>query len=150
MKRIWASRATAEDAKKVQELLDGTAENLLDVAIFRYPTLQVLKAGAEGEIDVVAPSQQMLVLESLGINPNAKAGEVAVSLRQLIQAFRLIAEGLGIRELGFVCREPRTIEIAVHHGFEPMTVQQCSCGKRVEGTHFLRMRLDESSHKSRP
>lgn len=139
-KHVWASKANKEDAELLAKWLLETPNNLFDPAIVTYPTTQTWKA-ENGKTLMFLPFQLTITLESLAISPENEAQDTAQALKSLIQAVRIEADRLGIKEINFVCKDESTLKFAQYHGFEQLTVQQCSCGETVKGTHLLRMKL---------
>ncbi len=94
--------------------------NNVDVSIFDYPATSVLKA-SNGKPIMYMPRQQVTMLESLAINPDAQGSDVALALRALIQTAEYEARNSGQGEMYFLCSDPETKHYAEAHGFKPVT-----------------------------
>lgn len=140
--------ATPEDAPQLAEWLNGTTGNLYDSAILKYPTLRVLCAYNGNGPSVYLPSQTALVLESLAVKPGTPPIEAARAFRDLVKGMELVASGLGVRELYFVCADPGVAALAAAHGFELIAGVQKDVvllakehGLEVSQNQCLRLRL---------
>lgn len=109
--------AEASDVPQVVEWLNRTRNNEFDPAILRYPTLRVLCAYNGVPVGYL-PTQQALVLESLGLNPALSAQEHGQAIRDLVKGSELLASSLGIKEILFLGTDDAVNSIAGHHGFE--------------------------------
>lgn len=107
-----------EDWQEMADFMNGLKErNNLDPRVFEYPATQTLKA-SNGKSLVYLPKQLTFMLESLGINPEATPGEVAMSLRYLFAVIEFQARGLGMGEIYFLCHDEQTCAFAEHQGLE--------------------------------
>lgn len=115
---IKVERMRRED---VPEMADWMARlstrNNIDTAIFNYPATTILKA-SNGHPVMYMPRQQVTMLESLAINPEAQASDVALALRALLQVAEYEARCAGQGELYFLCADEDTSAYAERHGME--------------------------------
>lgn len=112
---------TPEDAQQMAEWMGKLSHrNNVDPAVFNYPSTDVLKA-SNGVPLVYMPRQQVTMLESLAINPDAQKSDVALALRALIQVSEYEARMKGQGEEYFLCSDIATKEFCVRHGFDLMT-----------------------------
>lgn len=110
----------------IQEMCDWMSKlagrNNIDTDIFTYPATDVLKA-SNGKGVIYMPRQRVMFLESLAINPDAQASDVALALRALIQVSEYEARVSGHGEMYFLCADEETCKYAEHHGMEEVKLK---------------------------
>jgi len=118
---IKVEKMKAEDIPEMAGWMDRLSDrNNIDAAIFGYPATDVLKA-SNGKAVMYMPRQRVMFLESLAINPEAQASDVALALRALMQVSEYEARVNGHGEMYFLCSDPETKNYAIHHGFVAVT-----------------------------
>lgn len=118
----------------VREWLEANSgRNGFDPAIMEYPGLKVLAAQKDGEVLAYMPVQPVAVLESIGINPEANARDIATAVMELTKHAAFMAYGGDCREMFFLGSDPNTSEGAKNLGFEDLTEKF--------GYHVFRARL---------
>lgn len=115
---IWPTPATAQDIAKLDERLRNTPDNLFDADILTYPDKVKFYCARNGRPLVFLPVQNVLMLESLGVEPDATELEVAKSIEVLMKYIVGKSLDLAYNELYFLCRNPRVSLCAQRHGFE--------------------------------
>jgi len=119
---IKVEKATSADVPEMSDWMAKLSHrNNIDTAIFGYPATDVLKA-SNGKGIIYMPRQRVLFLESLAINPEAQATDVALALRALLQVSEYEARILGHGEMYFLCADEETCKFAEHHGMEKVTL----------------------------
>lgn len=117
MRNINVRDVTPDDAQKFIEYEMGTAGNLFDPEAGLYPSSFALCAENEQGPVMYLPVQEPLLLESLGISPNADKRDIAIALRKLMNVIVRKCQQDGKGEIYFGCSDPTTIAFAEHHGF---------------------------------
>lgn len=123
LKPIWTKDATTEqEAAECAEWVAGIAGiNLLDPAIFTYPTTRTIRAYQDGEQGresvLYMPEHTVRVLESLAPKPGSEGLLEAAALKAVIGDVIARAHREGIRELMFQCADHRVIGFAQKYGF---------------------------------
>lgn len=118
---IKIDKMKPSDIPEMADWMSGlSGRNNIDSAIFGYPATDVLKA-SNGKGVVYMPRQRVMFLESLAINPQAQASDVALALRALIQVSEYEARMSGHGEMYFLCSDKETKDYALHHGFVAVT-----------------------------
>lgn len=117
MKQLKVGYLREEDQRTFIEWVNSTPNNLWDVDVLKYPTLRVICSYGDAPVAFL-PVQQGLMLESLAVSATARDLDKGQAFRDLVKGAELHASSLGIRELYFVCRDPRVTSIAESHGFE--------------------------------
>lgn len=120
MKQLKLRVTTAEDAEQIVEWLKLNPLNEFESVILKYPTLRVIASYAQDGVICYLPTQKVLVLESLAVNPEATELEKAQALRDLTKASELLASSEGIREIWFLDGAGGVGEMARSHGFEEL------------------------------
>ena len=125
MKTIWVRDANTEkDARTCSEWIARIADiNLLDPAVFAYPSTRVLCAYQKTEDGddkplLYVPIQRPLMLESLAPAPGTEGLTEAVALKEVVQDAVSTAHRSGAGEIYFLCRDERVIKFAQAHGFK--------------------------------
>lgn len=120
MRHIFVRPATPGDAQNFTDWFIKTPNNLHDCEVIKYPsTITLCAYNKEGPVAYV-PVQFPAMLESLAINPDASFLDVAVALKELVQAVVTQCHVSGRGEAYFVCCDQSTIDFAVKNGFEEM------------------------------
>ena len=113
MKNLKIKMGTKDEAKASLALTPEFDPRILD-----YPTLKIVTTyNGKGFISHL-PSQQALVLESVGVNPEATELEKAQAIRYAINGQMLVASSFGLKEIYFIGTDERVISLAEAHGFE--------------------------------
>lgn len=112
-----------DDIPEMAEWMQALADrNNIDTGIFEYRATDVLKA-SNGKSILYMPRQRVMFLESLAINPEAQASDVALALRALLQVSEYEARVAGHGELYFLCADEETCKYAEHHGMEEIKLK---------------------------
>jgi len=119
MKMIWVRFWKPEDEQKLIEWMENGDNNYFDPECLAYPATARLMAHNDKAL-VAMPVQSVLLLESLGVNPEATKHEVAVGLNMMVQSLVTIAQTKGIGEIYFLATNEKTNEFAKKHGFESL------------------------------
>ena len=115
MRQLKIGYIRPEEQQTFIEWVNKTSGNLFDADILKYPTLRVLTS-YNGEPVAFLPMQQALFLESLAVKEETMQN--AQAFRDLVKGAEQHASSIGIRELYFLCKDERVIQIAENHGFE--------------------------------
>lgn len=118
-----------DQAQMAEWIAANSARNDVDPNIFCYPATRVLKA-SNGKPLVYMPVQNVQMLESLGINPEANAAEVSLALKDLLQVIEWEGRKAGHGEILFLTSDKSTKRFAGNHGLE-----------KVEGFTLFRRRI---------
>jgi hypothetical protein len=135
-KQIYVRPAEAKDAELFTEWAKASAQiNLFDPDVMSYPSTVTLVAHSD-QPEVFMPLQTTVTLESLAPRPGISPLTEAVALRELIHAAALMAHMAKVKELYFLCKDDRVIELAKRHGFEelPFTTLRLKLDK-IEKPH---------------
>lgn len=123
---IWVRKFRKDDpadwAKRAKYLGRIAEKNLIDPRVLEYPVTDTLVAEKEGREIVYLPAQQCLVLESLGISPEASVTEIAGALDKLIATAVYEARKNGHGEIYWLCSDESTCKFAERHGAELVTL----------------------------
>lgn len=98
--------------------------NEFDPQVLDYPVMRVLAAHSNGTTYAYMPMQGVAMLESIGINPEAKPLEAATGIMEMVKAAVVLAQNANYKELYFLGTDPVTEQGAERMGFEklPYTV----------------------------
>jgi hypothetical protein len=120
---IKIEKAKPEDWEQMATWMGLLANrNNIDTAIFSYPATDILKA-SNGKPVIYMPRQRVMFLESLAINPEAQASDVALALRAIMQVSEYEARVNGHGEIYFLCGDKETCEYAERHGMEEIKLK---------------------------
>lgn len=124
MKPAWVKVVNTEQERKeaMDSLLALSDKNLYDPNVLLYPSTGILKSFNSDKSLVFMPVHKVHMLESLGINPQATAMEVASGLKSLVLTVAYESRNIGIGELMFLCRDEQTAAFARAHGFEKVEI----------------------------
>lgn len=117
-------RLADKDAEPVKEWLSAnSARNGFDPEVLEYKCTKVLAAHLNGTVYAYMPVQPVIMLESIGPNPEAKPLEVATGVMELVKAaaFGAVNSEPPIRELYFLASDQLTAKGAESMGFENLT-----------------------------
>src|SRR6266446_7645645 len=101
-------------------LAANSARNGFDPAILSYPAMKVLASHVNGTTLTYMPVQGVAVLESIGVNPEAKPLEIATGVKETVKAAVVLAQANGFKELYFLGSDETTEAGALRMGFEPL------------------------------
>jgi hypothetical protein len=105
----------------VKEWITANSErNAFDPAILDYPAMKVLASHCNGTTYTYMPVQAVAVLESIGVNPEAKPLEIATGVMESVKSAVVLAQANGYRELWFLGSDETTARGAETMGFEPL------------------------------
>lgn len=117
---IKIEKMKLEDLPQMAEWMAALSHrNAIDTSIFSYKATDTLKA-SNGKPIIYMPRQRVMMLESLAINPEAQASDVALALRALIQVSEYESREAGMGEMMFACKDEETCRFAEAHGMELM------------------------------
>jgi hypothetical protein len=103
MKQLKVRFARPEETEQILEWLKANSQNYFGERIFKYPSLKILCAYEDsGEPVAYLPIHNVLMMESIAVNPKASNMNKAQALRDVTKACELIADGQGMREIYFV------------------------------------------------
>ena len=119
MKQLLVRYARPEDKEQWLEWSRANKYGDFDPDIVDYPTLQVLCSYDKDRVAGYIPVQRAVVMESYASNPD---GVSPGSIRDLLKATELLADGHGIREIYFIGGEGGMGELAERYGFEKLAV----------------------------
>ena len=120
MRDIWATPVRPAEIAQLDARLKDTPDNLFDVDILQYPDkVKFYCARAEKPL-VFLPIQNVLMLESLGVEPGTSGLDVAKAIEVLIKFTVGKALDMGYNELYFVVKDANVARYAERHGFELM------------------------------
>ena len=129
MKQLKLRYARPDEAPKILEWLQSNPNNYFAKEILGYPSLRILCAYEEGGEPVAyLPIHNVLMMESIALNPNASPLNVAQALRDLTKSCELIADAAGIREVMFLGGHGGVGEMAGsgRHSFEEVKLGEKS------------------------
>jgi hypothetical protein len=116
-------RLIPNDDPTAREWLESNLErNHFDERILRYPTLRLMQCEIAGRRIAVLPMHPVVMLESVGVAPDANPVEQTRALFEMVQTAAL--EGLrnGCQEVCFMASDPATKAVAEQLGFQQESV----------------------------
>lgn len=118
MKQIQIRLAQPEETGQI---LEWAAPNMESMDKLTYPTLRVLCA-ENGKPIQYALVHAVAVLETLAPDPKAKAGELALSLKRIVENIGEAASRIGVKEiLAMTGPDDGALErLAQRHGWEKL------------------------------
>ncbi len=99
---------------------NNSARNAFDPSVLSYASTKVLAGHNNGTTFAYMPVQGAAILESIGINPEAKPLDVATAVMEMTKAAILLAQGAGFGEAYFLASDNVTAEGAKRMGFVEM------------------------------
>lgn len=117
MKDIWPRAVTKTDIETMDVWLKETPQNLFDRGILNYRDKMRFYCAHNGSPVMFAPLQSVLMVESLGVKPDAAPWEVAKAMETLIKYFVGKASDEGYNELYFISGDETLTEFARKHEF---------------------------------
>lgn len=136
MKDFWPTPSLPQDIAKLDERLRTTPDNLFDADILNYrDKLKFYCARTEGRPVLHMPVQNILMLDSLAVEPDATEMEVAKAIAVLMQFIIGKAIEQGYNEILFMVRDKSVATYAERHGFETMLENP------ETGTKLFRMKV---------
>lgn len=120
MSKLTVRFADVEDSAKCAEFMVKTKDNMLDPEVFKNPTTNTLVVEEDGQPQLFFPFQAVLMIESLGVNPELGQMGEAKALNKAYAAVENIARNLGIREIMFQCKDNTLIKFVENRGFEKL------------------------------
>lgn len=106
----------------VNWIVDASARNLFDPKVLDYPRTQVYEAYTREKSLVYCPVQQLMLMESLAINPGNSFAETAAALKQMVLTVAWESRQRGQGEVHFLCEDKQTAEFAERHEFEKVDI----------------------------
>ena len=100
-----------------QWIEDGKDKNAFDPKVLGYPCTETYAVHTNGTTHAVMPIQPVVMLESIGINPEASPSQAASAMMELLKAVALLAQRAGSRELYFLASDDGTSDGAERLGF---------------------------------
>lgn len=98
----------------------GTKDNLHDAEVLKYKGTVVWCAYESGGPVVFVPVQRPVMMEALAINPDSDPVNVAIALKELVQAIVTQCHIDGTGEIYFLCKEETTKKFAEKQAFEKL------------------------------
>lgn len=117
---IEVRKVAIDDTQGLEWLRANQDKNSFDEGVLAYPCTELWAAKNNGTTHAYLPVQQVVVLESLGTNPNSKPIEIASSLLKFVEGASLIAHRAGMRELMFLVSDDLTAKASEALGFEEL------------------------------
>jgi hypothetical protein len=110
----------ADPAKEpVVAWLKANAErNAFDPEVLDYPSTSILAAHNNGTVYAYMPIQSVVMLESIGPNPEESPIHIAEGVMNCVRGAALTAYSAGCREIYFLANDEVTAEGAKKMGFE--------------------------------
>lgn len=127
MSKLTVRFADVEDSAKFAEFMVKTEGNMLDPEVFKYPTTNTLLVEEDGKPCLFFPFQAVLMIESLGVDPELGQMGEAKALNKAYAAVENLARNLGIREIMFLCKDEALIKFVENRGFEKI---ECAVMRR--------------------
>lgn len=122
MKNITVRAAEPRDAERYADWLTAAADiNLVDQAVYSYPTCNTVVVEKEGEPVLMNSFQLCIVMEALAPKPGLSPLDEARALKKLFDGIKAVAEASGIKEVLFGCKDPRVDKFVTGRGFEKLT-----------------------------
>lgn len=144
MKDIWATPVRPEEIAQLDARLRDTPDNLFDTDILMYPDKVKFYCARADRLLVFLPVQNVLMLESLGVEPDATELEVAKSIEVLMKFVVGKALDMGYNELYFIVKDTRVAAYAERHGFEDVMADP------VRGVTLFRLKLSKLLREAVP
>jgi hypothetical protein len=104
----------------VEWLKDNEARNAFDPGVLEYPRTEVWGIHTNGTTHAVMPLQPVVVLESVGTNPESSTQQVTAAMIELVKAAAALASEGGTKELMFLSSDAVTDAGAKRCGFEEL------------------------------
>jgi hypothetical protein len=98
----------------------NTSNNCYDPSILSYPKATMLAADDEEGPFAFLPMQSAIMLESLAVMAGTTPRKMALALARFGKAIDEIAEGTGVREVYFLCRDDNVADLCAQHGFDEL------------------------------
>lgn len=109
-----------DDPQGLEWLRANKDKNSFDEDVLSYPASELWSARKNGTVHAYLPLQQVVVLESLGPNPESQPIEIASSLLKFVEGASLVAHRAGMREIMFMVSDELTAQAAEILGFEEL------------------------------
>lgn len=114
-------RKVEKDDPQAMEWLRANQDNTaFDEGVLDYPASELWAARNGVTTHAYLPVQQVLVLESLGANPESSSIQVAHSMLKFVEGASLVAHRAGMRELMFLVSDDLTAQASEALGFEEL------------------------------
>lgn len=121
MKNITVRAAEPGDAPLYADWLTAASDiNLVDQAVYSYPTCNTVVVEKEGEPVLMNSFQLCLVMEALAPKPGLSPMDEARALKKLFDGIKAVAEASGIKEVLFGCKDPRVDKFVTGRGFQKL------------------------------
>src|SRR6267142_368965 len=118
MEQLKLRVACPENAKEIGDWLSKTKNNFFDPDILKYPTFRAICSyNGKGNVAYL-PSQQVLMLESVALNPSASLLDGGQAFRDLVKGQELLASSFALREIYFIATDAAVKRVAEDHGLE--------------------------------
>jgi hypothetical protein len=119
MKKMTVRDFEEKDSQKYADRLHALASiNLVDPAVYDYPTCRTLVVEKDGEQKLMNSFHLVIVQEALAPQPDISPKDHALALRALNDYLKKLAQLSGVKEIWFGCKDERVIKFAERHGFE--------------------------------
>jgi len=122
MKNVTVRDAEPKDAPNYADWLEAASDiNLVDKAVYSYPTCNTLVVEKSDEPVLMNSFQLCIVMEALAPKPGLPPMDEARALKALFDSIKRVAEASGIKEVLFGCKDPRVDKFVTRHGFEKLS-----------------------------
>lgn len=98
----------------------NTPQNCYDPSILSYQRATLLAADDPDGPFAFLPMQMVLMLESLAVMAGTSPRKMALALANFGKAIDEIAQGVGVNEVYFLCRDNDVADMCANHGFEEL------------------------------
>ena len=120
MRHIFVRPAIDSDGDAFAAWTVDTKDNLRDAEVLKYKGTVIWCAyGSSGPV-VFVPVQKPVMMEALAIKPDADPVDVAVALKELVQAIVTQCHIDGTGEIYFLCKEETTKKFAEKQAFDKL------------------------------
>lgn len=102
MRQLKIRYARPEEGEQILVWMKANQHNHFDPRILKYPTLRMLCSYSDDGPVCYLPVHNVLMMESIAVNPVESPFNVAQALRDLTKGSELIADAGGMREVYFL------------------------------------------------
>ncbi len=123
MSKTTVRLAELKDAAIYAEWLQAASDiNLVDPAVYSYPTCNTLVVEKYGNPDLFNSFHLVINLEALAPRPGITPLQEARALNAMFDKVKEIAAASGVKEIRFTCSDPRLEKFILNRGFKKVTV----------------------------
>lgn len=119
MKKVTVRPAELRDASNYTKWLEAASDiNLVDTAVYSYPTCNTLTVETAGEPVLMNSFHLVLMMEALAPKPGISPLTEARALKELFDGIKRLAAASGVKEIFFGCKDERLIKFIEGRDFE--------------------------------